>query len=83
MPAVRRIFQQRQLLADGHKALAAINAGQKAADIALTFPGSRARMYRAINAAMQDDAEADRYAEAAELEARAQFEHEDADPLLL
>lgn len=47
----RRRVQQDTLIQDGRKALAAIDAGRPIKDLLLMFPGSRARLYRAINAA--------------------------------
>jgi hypothetical protein len=53
--ATRRTFQRAQLLQDGRNALAAISAGKRVQDVVMTFNGSRARMYRAIKAALAAD----------------------------
>jgi hypothetical protein len=55
MPTIRRDFQRAQLLADGRKLVAAIQQGASPGALELTFNGSRARMYRALNAAIAAD----------------------------
>lgn len=47
----RRQVQHDTLIQDGRKALMSIDAGRSINDLLLMFPGSRARLYRAINAA--------------------------------
>jgi hypothetical protein len=80
----RRKFQRDQLLADGLKALALIEAGRSIGEVLWTIPGSRARLYRAIEAAQRENTDSDAQALLSELEARAQFETEEPiDALLL
>ena len=52
---MRRTFQRAQMLAAGRKALAAIDAGAKPADLLLSFPYSRATFYRALALAHETD----------------------------
>ncbi len=49
-----RAAQRARLLADGHKALALLNAGRSISDCMLVIDGSRARLYRAMMAAASD-----------------------------
>ena len=67
---MRRDIQRTQLIADGRKALDLINAGKPIADVLMIVPGSRARLYRAMAAALQTVAESDAaYQADAELQA--------------
>lgn len=57
----RRSVQRAQLAADGRKAASLIAAGRTIDDVLLVVPGSRARLYRAIAAAGQSDANVGHY----------------------
>lgn len=83
-PLPRRQFQRDQLLADGRQALKLIQTGRSIGEVLWTIPGSRARLYRAIEAAQRENTDSDAQALLSELEARAQFETEEPiDALLL
>jgi hypothetical protein len=49
----RRDFQRAQLIADGRKAIAMVKHGASINDVLASIQGSRARLYRAIRIAMQ------------------------------
>jgi hypothetical protein len=49
---IRRDFQRAQLLKDGRKAIALLKAGRSVPDCLALLGGSRAKLYRAIRAAM-------------------------------